>query len=125
MQCMRSMRVVSVNGDSACTTISAPRPPRWRPAPRAVLAQRILLDEHRILGFELLGRAVVRVAVVDADGRRHAILVRFRAPAAAERADADDEQLAVGRDDAVDVGEHEIGMVAGDRRGRESPSPAP
>src|SRR5260370_25757194 len=33
LQCTRSMRVVTVKGDSACTTISAPRPPRYWPAP--------------------------------------------------------------------------------------------
>src|SRR5262249_57641717 len=51
-----------------------------------VLPQRVLLDEHRVLGLGGLGRGVVGVAVVDADDRAHAVAVVFRAVAAAGQA---------------------------------------
>src|SRR5256885_5536100 len=39
-----------------------------------VLADLVLLHQHRVLGLELLGGAVVGVAVIDADGDGHAVL---------------------------------------------------
>ena len=91
------MRVVSWKGDSAWTTMLAAQPAAVPPGAAAVLAQRVSLDQHGILRLQLLGRAVVGVAVVDADGGRHAVLGRLGAPAAAQRTDADDVELAVRR----------------------------
>ncbi len=78
-----------------------------------ILAQPIALDDERILGLDLLGRAVMRVAIVDGDGCAHAILVVLGAPAAANQAAQIQEQLAVRGMPAVDVGHHQIGMVGG------------
>src|SRR5256885_12086876 len=72
-----------------------------------VLADLVLLHQHRVLGLELLGGAVVGVAVIDADGDGHAVLTALGAPAAAQRADADDEQPPVLGRDAMDVGKHQ------------------
>src|SRR5260221_14215535 len=63
------------------------------------------------------------VAVIDADGDGHAVLTALGAPAAAQRADADDEQPPVLGRDAMDVGKHQVRMVARDgavgNRGRQ------
>src|SRR6185436_18845788 len=78
-----------------------------------VLAQREALDEDRILRFELLAGAVVRVAVVRADHAAHAVAGVPRAPAAAGRAAGGDVEAAVAGRDAMDQREDEVGMVRG------------
>ena len=50
-----------------------------------IRTQRIALDQQRIFRLDLLGRAVVGVAVVHRDGRVAAVAVVLGAPAAADQ----------------------------------------
>ena len=65
------------------------------PGAAGIRDQRVALDHHRKLGLDLLVRAVVGVAVIDADGAGNAVLVALGAPAAAQRAEIADEELRV------------------------------
>ena len=76
--------------------------------------QRVALDHDRKLELGLLVRAVVGVAVVDADRAGDAVLGPLRAPAAAERAEAADEELVGAIVDAVERRRQQVGVVAGD-----------
>ena len=76
--------------------------------------QRIALDHHREFGLDLLVRAVVGVAVIDADRGGDAVLAALGAPAAAERAEIAEEELVGARIDAVELRDQQVGMVAGD-----------
>ena len=57
---------------------------------------------------------IVGVAIIDAPRDGYAVLIPLGAPAASERADPDDEQFAVGRRDAVEIGKDQVGVMAGD-----------
>ena len=56
----------------------------------------------------------MRVTVVDADRDGHAVLILLGAPATSERPYSDNEQFAVGRRDAVDIGKDQVRMMASD-----------
>ena len=76
--------------------------------------QRIALHHDRKLDLGLLVRAVVGVAVVDADRAGDAVLGHLGAPAAAERPEAADEELGCPGVDAVERRRQEVGVMAGD-----------
>ncbi len=65
------------------------------PGSGAVFTDAVALDEHRIFALQLLGGAVVSIAVVNAHGDGNAVLRGFGAPATAKRANADDEQPSI------------------------------
>ena len=87
--------------------------------------QRVALDHKRKFDLGLLVRAVVGVAVVDADRGGDAVLAQLGAPAAAERTETGDEEFAGPRIDAVERRRQQVGMMTGDHAVRESPAPAP
>ena len=80
---------------------------------RRAFAQLVVLDQQGKFVFHLFAGAVVGVAVIHAHGHVDAVFVVFGAPAAANQAAQVNPQLAVARVDAVDVGNDQIGMVAG------------
>src|SRR5581483_3523349 len=77
-----------------------------------ILAQADLLEHAGELRLDRLGRAVVGVAVVDADHRAHAVAVVLRAPAAARQADARHREAPGARVRTENVRAEEIGVVA-------------
>ena len=96
-------------------------PAALAPRPAGVLDQPVSLVDHGVLRFHQLDRAVMGVAVVDADRRAHPVLGLLGAPAAADRSrGSDDHALLVGHV-AVELSDPEIGEMAcgdpvGDRR---------
>src|SRR5262245_65757304 len=78
-----------------------------------VRPQRVALDQQRIFGLDLLGGAVVGVAIVHGDGRVAAVAVVLGAPAAADQPAEIDVETVVLRAAAIDAPDHEIGAVAG------------
>ena len=87
-QTARSMPESILNSVNAWTTVSTPRPAAVAAGSAGVADQRQALDHHREFSLELLARAVMGVAVIDADGGRDPIFAALGAPAAAERAEA-------------------------------------
>jgi len=79
-----------------------------------VRPQRVALDQQRIFRLNLLGGAVVGVAVVHGDGRVAAVAVVLGAPAPADQPAEIDVEAVVLRAAAIDAPDHEIGVVAGD-----------
>ena len=96
--------------------VSQPKPPRCLPGPPGIRNQRIALHQQRIFGFQLLARGIVRVAVIDADGARHAVLAPLRAPAAAQGPHMGEEEFPVPGIDAVHQRHAKVCMMACDHR---------
>src|SRR5262249_52984378 len=76
--------------------------------------QRVALDHDWKLELGLLVRAVVGVAIIDANRGGDAILVHLGAPAAAQRSKAADEELGGSVVDAMKRRGQKIGVMAGD-----------
>src|SRR5262249_15639995 len=76
--------------------------------------QGIALHYDGKLDLGLLVRAVVGIAVVDADRARDAVLGQLGAPAAAQGSEAADEELGGAIVDAVKRRRQKVGVVAGD-----------
>ena len=81
-------------------------------APR-VLAQLAMFDDDGIFRFRSFHRRVMRIAVIEADCRVHAVLVVLRAPASARVADMRPEKTSGLGIEAVRVNRAEIGVMAG------------
>ena len=112
-QFARSAWLLKLSGERAWTTYSMPSPPRWRPAPAGIGDQGVALDDDGVVDLHQLGRAVMGVAVVEADRRRHPVLVVLGPPATAGGADGSDEQGVGTRVDAVHPPHHQVGVMAG------------
>ena len=67
------------------------------PGAAGIGPQGVALDQQRILRLDLLGRAVMGVAIVDRDRGAHAVAVVLGAPAAADQAAEIDVERVVGR----------------------------
>ena len=65
---------------------TVPRPPRKRPGTAGIFAQGVTFDNQRVFRFDLLGRAVVGITVIDRDGRVDAVFGFFRTPATTDHA---------------------------------------
>ena len=83
------------------------------PRPAGIGDQGVALDDDGVVDLHQLGRAVMGVAVIEADRRRHAVLVVLGPPAASGRPDRADEQRVLARVDAVHPPHHQIGVMAG------------
>ena len=85
--------------------------------PRAagVLAQRPVFDDDGIFGFGGFHRRVMRVAIVQAHRRVHAVFVVLRAPTPARMADVRPEKPPGLWVEAVRVNGAKVGVMSGDR----------
>src|SRR5262249_39023088 len=74
--------------------------------PTGIRPQRVALDQQRILCLDLLGGAVVGVAIVHGDRRAIAVACALGPPAAANQAAKVDIEAVVARAAAVDTADH-------------------
>src|SRR5262249_11259237 len=84
------------------------------PRPTRIRNELEPLDHDRILGLGLLVRTIVGVAVVKTDRGRYAVLGLLGAPAAAERTERADEELAGLRVHAMEARRDQVRVMAGD-----------